>query len=106
MLLGPLTQRVKNIHLIGIGGSGMSGIAEILVNLGFTVTGSDLRATPVTARLESIGARMYIGHSRENVSTCDVVVYSSAVRGDNPEIVAAASGRFPLLADPKCSPNS
>ena len=76
MLLGPLTQRVKNIHMIGIGGSGMSGIAEILVNVGFTVTGSDLRATPVTERLESLGARVFIGHSQENVADCDVVVYS------------------------------
>lgn len=101
MLLGPLTQRVKNIHLIGIGGSGMSGIAEILVNLGFTVTGSDLRATPVTARLESIGARMYIGHSRENVATCDVVVYSSAVRSDNPEIVAARERKIPVIGRPE-----
>ncbi len=76
MLLGPLTQRVKNIHLIGIGGSGMNGIAEILLNLGFTITGSDLRSTDVTDRLVSIGARVFIGHSPKNVENCDVVVFS------------------------------
>ena len=79
MLLGPLTQRVKNIHMIGIGGTGMSGIAEILLNLGFSVTGSDLRSTEVTDHLIFLGAKVSIGHSAENVENCDIVVYSSAV---------------------------
>ena len=89
MLLGALTRRVKNIHMIGIGGAGMSGIAEILMNTGFTITGSDMRSTPVTERLAALGAGIFIGHSAENVRICDVVVYSSAVKPDNPEIMAA-----------------
>ena len=101
MLLGPLTQHVKNIHLIGIGGSGMSGIAEILVNLGFNVTGSDLRSTPVTKRLESIGAKVFTGHTRENVASCDAVVYSSAVKSDNPEVVAARERKIPVIGRPE-----
>ncbi len=101
MILGPLTRRVRNIHMIGIGGAGMSGIAEILLNVGFTVTGSDLRATEVTARLESLGARIFIGHDRANVAGCDVVVYSSAVRQDNPEIVAAKERKIPVIGRPE-----
>jgi len=101
MLLGPLTRRVKNIHLIGIGGSGMSGIAEILVNLGFTVTGSDLRKTPVTERLESFGVRVFIGHAEENIAGCDAVVYSSAVRQNNPEILAAREAKIPVIGRPE-----
>ncbi|MBN1290927.1 MAG: UDP-N-acetylmuramate--L-alanine ligase [Candidatus Latescibacteria bacterium] len=101
MLLGPLTQHVKNIHLIGIGGSGMSGIAEILVNLGFTVTGSDLRSTTVTERLEFFGARIFIGHIAENITGCDVVVYSSAVKKDNPEIIAARERKIPVIGRPE-----
>ena len=97
MLLGPLTQTVKNIHLIGIGGAGMSGIAEILLNLGFTITGSDLCFTEVTERLVSLGAVIYTGHSEKHVKNCDVVVYSSAVKQDNPEIVAARERKIPVI---------
>ena len=101
MLLGPLTQRVRNIHLIGIGGSGMSGIAEILLNLGFSITGSDLRSTEVTDHLTSLGARVFIGHTPGNVAHCDVVVYSSAVKGDNPEIIAARERKIPVIKRPE-----
>ena len=101
MLLGPLTQRVRNIHMIGIGGAGMSGIAEILLNVGFAITGSDIRATEVTGRLESLGARVFIGHDPANVAACDVVVYSSAVRMDNPEIVAARERMIPVIGRPE-----
>jgi UDP-N-acetylmuramate--alanine ligase len=101
MLLGPLTQKVKNIHLIGIGGAGMNGIAEILLNLGFTVTGSDLRSSSVTDRLESLGARIFIGHSSDNVASCDVVVYSSAVKEDNPEMRAARERKIPVIKRPE-----
>jgi len=97
MLLGPLTQKVKNIHLIGIGGAGMNGIAEILLNLGFTVTGSDLCSTSVTDHLVSLGAKVFIGHSPGNVASCDVVVYSSAVREDNSEIQAARERKIPVI---------
>ena len=99
--LGPLTQKVRNIHLIGIGGTGMNGIAEILMNLGFTITGSDLRSTEVTERLESLGAKVFIGHSAKNVSDCDVVVYSSAVREDNEEILAARERKIPAIKRPE-----
>ena len=101
MLLGPLTKKVKNIHLIGIGGAGMSGIAEILLNLGFVVTGSDIRSTPVTDRLVSLGARLFIGHLHQNVATCDVVVYSSAIKDDNPEIKAARERKIPVIKRPE-----
>jgi UDP-N-acetylmuramate--alanine ligase len=101
MLLGPLTRRVRNIHMIGIGGAGMSGIAEILINSGFSITGSDMRATPVTERLASLGARIFIGHDAANVRDCDVVVYSSAVREENPEIVAARERKIPVIKRPE-----
>ncbi len=101
MLLGPLTQKVKNIHMIGIGGAGMSGIAEILLNLGFTVTGSDMRSSPVTDRLESLGAKLFIGHSPENVAATDVVVYSSAIKEDNTEIQAARERKIPVIKRPE-----
>ena len=101
MLLGPLTQKVKNIHLIGIGGAGMNGIAEILLNIGFTVTGSDMRITPVTEHLVSLGAKVFEGHVPENVETCDVVVYSSAVKEDNPEIIAARERKIPVIKRPE-----
>ncbi|MFC1538426.1 UDP-N-acetylmuramate--L-alanine ligase [Candidatus Latescibacterota bacterium] len=101
MLLGPLTKKVKNIHLIGIGGAGMNGIAEILLNLGFMVSGSDLNSTPVTKHLESLGANIFIGHSPDNVSSCDVAVYSSAVKEDNPEIRAARERKIPVIKRPE-----
>ncbi len=101
MLLGPLTKKIRNIHLIGIGGAGMNGIAEILMNLGFTVTGSDMRSTPVTKRLESLGAKIFHGHAPENVASCDVVVYSSAVKEDNPEIEAARARKIPVIKRPE-----
>ena len=101
MLLGPLTQKVKNIHLIGIGGAGMNGIAEILLNLGFAVTGSDVRSTSVTDHLVSLGARIFIGHSPDNVASCDVVVYSSAVKENNPEIQAARERKIPVIKRPE-----
>lgn len=101
MLLGPLTQKVRNIHMIGIGGAGMNGIAEILIDLGFNVTGSDMRRTSVTDRLETLGAKIYIGHDPSNVEKCDVVVYSSAVKEDNPEIIAARERKIPVIKRPE-----
>lgn len=82
--------RDRKIHFVGIGGSGMSGIAEVLLNLGYRVSGSDLKSTPVTQRLISLGAQIYIGHQAENLKPdVDVVVVSSAVSADNPEVIAA-----------------
>ena len=83
------------IHFVGIGGIGMSGIAEVLLNLGYEVTGSDMRETDITRRLASLGARIGIGHRAENVARADVVVVSSAVRADNPEVAGRARARHP-----------
>ncbi len=89
--------RIKRIHFVGIGGAGMSGIAEVLVNLGYNVSGSDLNTTAVTQRLESMGVTVFSGHHESNVKQCDVVVISSAVTNDNPEVVAALAQRIPVV---------
>jgi len=88
---------IKKIHFVGIGGIGMSGIAEILLNKGFEVSGSDLNLTEVTNRLAELGAKIYEGHSSENVKDVDVLVYSSAVIPDNPEVRAAADRNIPII---------
>jgi UDP-N-acetylmuramate--alanine ligase len=88
---------IKKIHFVGIGGIGMSGIAEILLNQGFEVSGSDLNLTEVTNRLVELGAKIYEGHSPENVKDVDVLVYSSAVVPDNPEVKAAADRNIPII---------
>jgi UDP-N-acetylmuramate--alanine ligase len=93
----PEMRRIRSIHMIGIGGAGMSGIAEVLVNLGYQVTGSDMRSGAVTRRLESFGIRVFIGHSAEQIGEADVVVSSSAVNTENPEIVAARQTRVPVI---------
>jgi UDP-N-acetylmuramate--alanine ligase len=89
--------RIRNIHFVGIGGAGMAGIAEVLVNLGYAVSGSDLKLSSVTERLRSLGARVVEGHAAENLGSADVVVVSSAVAADNPEIVAAHARRVPVV---------
>jgi UDP-N-acetylmuramate--alanine ligase len=89
--------RIRNIHFIGIGGAGMAGIAEVLLNLGYSVSGTDLKLTTVTERLRSLGARVAEGHAAENLRAADVVVVSSAVAPDNPEIVAAHARRIPVV---------
>ena len=90
-------RRIQRIHFVGIGGSGMGGIAEVLINLGYEVRGSDLKPNPVTQRLAGLGARVVFGHAAENVGDADVVVVSSAVRGDNPEVQAAIARRVPVV---------
>ena len=85
------------IHFVGIGGIGMSGIAEVLLNLGYVVTGSDVRESDTTRRLASLGATIGIGHRAENAARADVVVVSSAVRADNPEIAAARARDVPVI---------
>lgn len=92
-----MKHKVKNIHFIGIGGSGMSGIAEVLVNLGFNVTGSDLASNSVTARLQVAGAAVYQGHQKENLTDADVVVVSSAVNEANPEVKEARARGIPVV---------
>ncbi len=93
----PEMRRIRRIHMIGVGGTGMSGIAEVLVNLGYDVAGSDLRASPVTARLLDKGVEVFIGHAAENIGSADVVVSSSAVDEENPEVVAARENRVPVV---------
>ena len=92
-----MKHKVKNIHFIGIGGSGMSGIAEVLVNLGFKVTGSDLASNAVTVRLQAVGATVYQGHQKENLTDADVVVVSSAVNEANPEVKEARARKIPVV---------
>ncbi|VAX08772.1 UDP-N-acetylmuramate--L-alanine ligase [hydrothermal vent metagenome] len=89
--------RVKRIHFVGIGGVGMSGIAEVLLNLEFEVTGSDVRESPTTQRLATMGAEIKIGHRSRNVVGCDAVVVSSAVKKDNSEVTAARVQRIPVV---------
>ena len=91
-------KRIKHVHFVGIGGIGMSGIAEVLLNLGYKVTGSDVRGTAITERLEKCGATIYPRHAVENVSGAHVVVTSSAVRSDNPEIQEAERRKIPVIA--------
>ena len=88
---------VKHIHFVGIGGAGMSGIAEVLVNLGYQVSGSDLAKNAVTDRLAALGARIAIGHAEENIDGANAVVVSTAVRSDNPEVLAARHRRIPIV---------
>ena len=89
--------RLKQIHMVGIGGTGMNGIAEVLLNLGYSVSGSDLQATDVTRRLERLGARVAVGHEAKNLAGADVVVISSAVRDSNPEVVEARRLKIPVI---------
>jgi UDP-N-acetylmuramate--alanine ligase len=91
-------RRINTIHFVGIGGSGMSGIAEVLLNLGYAVQGSDLRASTVTDWLARLGARITFGHSAANITGADVVVVSSAVARANPEVDAALEQRIPVVA--------
>ena len=89
--------RTRRVHFVGIGGSGMSGIAELLANLGYAVSGSDAKLSAVTAHLSSLGVKVVEGHDAGNVGDADVVVYSSAVRPTNPEIVEASRRRIPVI---------
>jgi UDP-N-acetylmuramate--alanine ligase len=89
--------RTQRVHFVGIGGIGMSGIAELLSNLGYAVSGSDERLSDLTARLETLGVRVAAGHDAAHVGDADVVVYSSAVRPDNPELAAARRRRIPVI---------
>jgi UDP-N-acetylmuramate--alanine ligase len=90
-------RRIHLIHFVGIGGSGMGGIAEVLLNLGYEVQGSDLKSNPVTLRLASLGARIFLGHAAEHLGKADVVVVSSAVDRANPELAAALASRIPVV---------
>ena len=93
----PQMGRIRHIHFVGIGGSGMGGIAEVILNLGYEVSGSDLGVNNVTKRLQDLGAKVTQGHAEENIMDCDVVVISSAVKSDNPEVQAAKRNRIPVI---------
>jgi UDP-N-acetylmuramate--alanine ligase len=89
--------RIQRIHFVGIGGIGMSGIAEVLINLGYKISGSDLRSTAVTARLAKLGAVIAEGHRADNIAGAEVVIVSSAIARDNPEILAAHERHIPVI---------
>ncbi|GGY68207.1 UDP-N-acetylmuramate--L-alanine ligase [Marinobacter zhanjiangensis] len=93
----PEMRRIRNIHFVGIGGAGMCGIAEVLRNQGYEVSGSDLKESPVTDRLKGLGVTIHIGHRESNSDVADVVVVSTAVKSDNPEVVSARSRRVPIV---------
>jgi len=90
-------RKITRIHFVGIGGAGMSGIAEVLANLEYTVSGSDLGENAATARLKQLGVQITKGHAAENIQGCEVVVTSTAVKDDNPEVVAARQQRIPII---------
>src|ERR1700712_5168097 len=92
-----MKHKIKNIHFVGIGGSGMSGIAEVLLNLGYQVSGSDLGSNVASQRLAELGARVTLGHTADNVKGADVVVTSTAVQENNPEVIAARAARIPIV---------
>ena len=92
-----MKHRIKNIHFVGIGGSGMSGIAEVLLNLGYGVSGSDLASNAASRRLAGLGARIYLGHAPGHVDGADAIVTSTAVTPDNPEVIAARARQLPIV---------
>jgi UDP-N-acetylmuramate--alanine ligase len=89
--------RVKHIHFVGIGGAGMGGIAEVLKNLGYEISGSDIKQSAITQRLESLGIKISIGHAAENIADTDVIVVTSAIDGSNEELIAARNNRIPVV---------
>src|SRR5512135_1251406 len=89
--------KIQRVHFVGIGGIGMSGIAEVLLNLGYKVSGSDLKLSPVTERLGKLGAQIFEGHRAENVAGAEVVVTSSAIARANPEVAEAHRSHVPVI---------
>src|SRR5690349_9861582 len=88
---------IKNVHLVGIGGAGMSGIAEVLLHQGYTVTGSDISQNAMVKRLQSLGATIHLGHNAKNVANANVVVISTIISADNPEVIAAKEAHIPII---------
>jgi UDP-N-acetylmuramate--alanine ligase len=88
---------IRHIHFVGIGGAGMSGIAEVLLNQGFAISGSDLSENTATRRLTELGARVHIGHLASHIDGADAIVTSTAVKDDNPEVVAAHAKLLPVV---------
>ncbi|WP_051278608.1 UDP-N-acetylmuramate--L-alanine ligase [Solimonas flava] len=96
LMMAPM-RRVRRIHMLGIGGSGMAGIAEVLINLGYVVSGTDLKDSAATRRLRELGATIHLGHRAENAAGADAIVVSTAVKADNPEVVYAREQRIPVV---------
>lgn len=92
-----MKHKVKHIHFVGIGGAGMSGISEVFVNLGYQVSGSDLMDSPVIQRLSNLGVKVYVGHKSDQIAGADAVVTSTAVKPDNPEVIAAKNKNIPVV---------
>src|SRR3979409_1879026 len=92
-----MKHKVKHVHFVGIGGAGMSGIAEVLLNLGYRISGSDLAETATTRRLQKLGARITKGHTEEHIAGANAVVVSTAVSDDNPEVQAARAKKIPVV---------
>ena len=93
----PEMRRIKHIHFVGIGGAGMCGIAEVLGNQGYKISGSDIKASKTTEQLEKNGIKVYIGHQPENIKNANVLVVSTAIDPENPEIKAAIEQRVPIV---------
>lgn len=93
----PEMRRIRRLHFIGVGGAGMCGIAEVLLNQGYEISGSDIKAGKATAHLQSLGAQVFIGHAASNIVGADVVVVSTAIDVENPEIIAAREARLPIV---------
>lgn len=92
-----MKHRIKHIHFVGIGGSGMSGIAEVLLSLGYEISGSDVQETPVTQRLAALGAKILIGHDASHIAGAGAIVTSTAIKADNPEVIAARAAGIPVV---------
>ena len=92
-----MKHKVKHIHFVGIGGAGMSGIAEVFLNLGYRVSGSDLVDSPVIQRLRELNATVFVGHEASQIKGADAVVTSTAVKSDNPEIIEAKNKNIPVV---------
>src|SRR5262244_4478636 len=90
-------KKYQHIHFVGVGGIGMSGIAEVLLNLGYHISGSDARLSPITERLRGMGAKIFEGHNGEHIGDAQVVVTSTAVRADNPEVIEAVRRQVPVI---------
>ena len=98
-------RRINRVHFVGIGGSGMSGIAEVMLSLGYQVQGSDIKNNASVQRLKNLGATVVIGHDEKNICDADAVVVSSAVDESNPEVTAAREQLLPIVQRAKCLPN-
>ena len=92
-----MKHNINRIHFVGIGGSGMSGIAEVMHNLGYFISGSDIQDSPVTSRLKELGIKIFINHAAENIKDIDVIVISSAIDKANPELKAAIKNKIPIM---------